>query len=246
MIVFDNICQAYRNSETKQMQQVLDGVSFTAKKGMITALLGPNGAGKTTLVKILAGLITPQSGLASIENCGHNVVKKIGFFTDTFGLYPKLTALENIQYFADLHACKPEDFKLQLTRLSVSLNLDKLLDKTAAYLSQGERMRVSLARTLIHNPDYLVLDEPTNGLDIMSVIELRHFLKQLITAEHGEKCILYSSHVMSEVVKLADHIVILANGKIRMQGTHQNITQSQNAQDFEEAFIRLITGQDNA
>ena len=186
-------------------------VSFVAPDGQITGLLGPNGAGKTTLLRMLATLIVPDQGSASIG--GFDVVRdryavreNIGVLSDARGLYPRLTARENIRYYGTLHGQYGAELELRIAALIEALGLTALADRRTQGFSQGEKMKVAIARALVHDPATILLDEPTNGLDIMSVRALREQLRQLRSVG---KCLLFSSHVMQEVAALCDCIVIL-------------------------------------
>lgn len=230
--------------QKKFMQSVkrtaLKQVGFKAEDGKITALLGPNGAGKTTLLRILAGLDTPSEGSASINQLsGYSMRHDLGFLSDGCGLYSRLTAYENIEYFAHLHHLSSSTITKNLSKLTLALDLEPLLYRRVDKFSQGEKMRVNLARTLIHDPQTIILDEPANGLDIMSVRRLRDFLKYLATDQGGRHCILISSHIMSEVQKLADTVVVLVAGEIKAKGSVNALCEQSNHADFEEAFVTL-------
>ena len=220
----------------------LNDVSLEVANGEIKALLGPNGAGKTTFLRTITGLEPIQSGNVNIDGYSptdNNLKQTIGFLSDGFGLYPRLTAYENIQYFANLHGIAQTMFKQRIALLDDALSLKPLLDQFASTLSLGQRIRVAIARTLIHDPQTLILDEPTNGLDLASVRKLRAFLKMLTTPEFGSKCILFSTHQMHEVKRLADNVAILVKGEIKVQGTVSDIIEQTQAQDFEDAFASV-------
>jgi sodium transport system ATP-binding protein len=187
-------------------------VSFVAPDGEITGLLGPNGAGKTTLLRMLATLIVPNAGTASVAGLDivrdrYAVRERIGVLSDARGLYPRLTARENIRYYGALHGLSGAGLHARTDALIGTLGLREIADRRAQGFSQGEKMKVAIARALIHDPATVLLDEPTNGLDIMSVRALRDQLRQLRSAG---KCLLFSSHVMQEVAALCDRIVISA------------------------------------
>src|SRR5581483_7103051 len=201
--------------------RAVDGVSFTAPDGEITGLLGPNGAGKTTLLRVLATLIVPDAGSATMD--GLDVVRerfavreRVGVLSDARGLYPRLTARENVAYFGALHGLRGAALDARVESLLDTLGLRALADRRTQGFSQGERMKVAIARALVHNPPNILLDEPTNGLDIMSVRALREQLRGLRAAG---KCLLFSSHVMQEVAALCDRIVVLAHGRVVAHGT---------------------------
>jgi sodium transport system ATP-binding protein len=220
----------------------VDGVSFTAPDGEITGLLGPNGAGKTTLLRVLATLIVPDAGSATMD--GLDVVRerfavreRVGVLSDARGLYPRLTARENVAYFGALHGLRGAALDARIESLLDTLGLRALADRRTQGFSQGERMKVAIARALVHDPPNILLDEPTNGLDIMSVRALRDQLRGLRAAG---KCLLFSSHVMQEVAALCDRIVILAHGRVVAHGTAAELVARTGAPTLEEAFVSLL------
>jgi len=218
------------------------GVSFTAPDGQITGLLGPNGAGKTTLLRMLATLIVPDEGAASIGGLDvardrYAVRENIGVLSDARGLYPRLTARENVRYYGTLHGLSGAELDARVAMLIHTLGLDALADRRTQGFSQGEKMKVAIARALVHDPSTILLDEPTNGLDIMSVRALREQLRQL-RAEG--KCLLFSSHVMQEVAALCDRIVILGAGRVVAAGTAAELIAQSGAATLEDAFVSLL------
>lgn len=223
--------------------QALDGFNFTARDGQITGLLGPNGAGKTTALKILSGILHPDSGILLVDGLapkavGHRVRHKLGLLTEAGGLYPRLSARENIVYFGRLHGMSTEHASERAQQLAETLDMQTLLDRPVAGFSQGERMKTALARCLVHDPPNIVLDEPTNGLDITSTRLLRDALVRL--RDEAGKCIVFSTHIMQEVTRLCDHVVVLHQGHTIAAGSVQDLKQRAGEQDFEEAFIRLV------
>lgn len=242
MIFAQGVSKTFYFGSKKNVAQ-LDALSFVdliAKDGQITALLGPNGAGKTTFLRILAGLEKASGGEIKVNGLdSFSARQQFAYLSDGCGLYPRLTAYENIAYFAELYGLSRAAVAASIERLTPHLDLAPLLKRKVAGFSQGQRMRVAIARAMVHDPQTIVLDEPTNGLDLVSVRRLRSFLKFLASAEGGNKCILFSTHIMHEVEKLADHVVIIASGKIRSQGTVAQIKAKANEQDFEEAFVKL-------
>jgi len=227
--------------KTREVRAVTD-VSFTAPGGSITGLLGPNGAGKTTLLRMLATLVAPDSGRATID--GRDVVRdryavreRIGVLSDARGLYQRLTARENIRYYGGLHGLSGAALDARVEALLGTLGLTAIADRRTQGFSQGEKMKVAIARALVHDPATILLDEPTNGLDIMSVRALREQLRAL----RGEgKCLLFSSHVMQEVAALCDRIVILAQGRVVAAGTATELVAQAGTTSLEDAFVRLI------
>jgi sodium transport system ATP-binding protein len=217
-------------------------VTFTAPDGQITGLLGPNGAGKTTLLRMLATLIVPDAGMASIDGLDvvrdrYAVRENIGVLSDARGIYPRLTARENIRYYGALHGLSGAALDARIAMLIHALGLDALADRRTQGFSQGEKMKVAIARALVHDPSSILLDEPTNGLDIMSVRALREQLRHL---RSNGKCILFSSHVMQEVAALCDRIVILGAGRVVAAGTAAELIAQSGAATLEDAFVSLL------
>jgi sodium transport system ATP-binding protein len=239
VITIDNVAKAFGG---RGGVRAVDGVSFTAPDGEITGLLGPNGAGKTTLLRMLATLMLPDAGSARIE--GHDVVRdryavrrRIGVLSDARGLYPRLTARENIRYYGALHGLSGAALDARIDELVGALGIAGIADRRAQGFSQGERMKVAIARALVHDPQTILLDEPTNGLDIMSIRALRDLLRGL-RAEG--KCLLFSSHVMQEVSALCDSIVILGHGRVVATGTAVELLAQSGQSSLEDAFVRLL------
>jgi len=222
----------------------LSKLSFTAAAGRITGLLGPNGAGKSTCLRILSTVIAPDTGQARIG--GIDVVedalaarRTVGVLPHGAGLYNHLTARENIAYFGRLHGIRDRELAPRLAKLIERLDLGKVADRKSKGFSQGERTKVALARALIHEPRYLLLDEPTTGLDVMAARELRAWLKEL----KGEgRCILLSSHVMQEVSALADDLLIIAGGTLVASGTPDALATRFANRDLEEIFVEAVGG----
>jgi sodium transport system ATP-binding protein len=216
-------------------------VSFDAPDGTITALLGPNGAGKTTTLRIVGTLVAADAGLASVGGIDARrepraVRAQLGMLSDARGLYARLTARENIAYYADLRGVPKPEFEQRLKALADLLDMGALLDRRTEGFSTGERMKVALARALVHDPQHLMLDEPTNGLDVLSTRALRRLLGHL---RSEGKCIVLSSHIMQEVEQLADRLVIVAHGRSVAHGTAAEIRQRAGAASLEDAFVAL-------
>ena len=239
MIQIEHLAKSFgRNGEI----HAVAGVSLTAPAGAITGLVGPNGAGKTTLLRIIATLLMPDAGRASVDGLDvvrdrFEVRRRIGVLSDARGLYPRLTARENIRYFGALHGMARRELDARVESLLHTLGLDEIADRRTQGFSQGERMKVAIARALVHDPDTILLDEPTNGLDIMSVRALRDQLRAL---RAQGKCLLFSSHVTQEVAALCDRIVILVRGKIVAEGMANDVLSWSGAPTLEEGFVRLI------
>jgi sodium transport system ATP-binding protein len=219
-------------------------VGFDAADGAITALLGPNGAGKTTTLRIIGTLVAADAGHAMVGGVdtrrdARAVRAQLGMLSDARGLYARLTARENIEYYGDLRGVARDALAGRLARLAELLDMVPLLDRRTEGFSTGERMKVALARALIHDPQHLILDEPTSGLDVMSTRALRRLLGHL-RAEG--KCILLSSHIMPEVEQLADRIVVVAHGRSVADGTAGDLRALAAAASLEDAFIALAYG----
>jgi len=226
----------------KREVRAVDGVSFVAPDGEITGLLGPNGAGKTTVLRMLATLVVPDTGTARVDQLDvvaerYAVRGRIGVLSDARGLYQRLTARENVRYYGELHGLSGKALDERVETVLQTLGLTTLADRRTQGFSQGERMKVAIARALVHDPATILLDEPTNGLDIMSVRALREQLKSLRAAG---KCLLFSSHVMQEVAALCDRIVILAHGRVVAHGTAGELVAQAGTQSLEDAFVTLL------
>jgi sodium transport system ATP-binding protein len=233
-----DLSKTYRSK--KITIQALNQLSFTANDGEITALLGPNGAGKTTFLRILVGLEQANAGSIYVDNIkSDQQTARIAYLSEGCGLYARLTAYENIAYFGKLHNLDNQLILNRIALLSEALNLTALLHRKVSGFSLGERMRVAIARAMIHDPHTIVLDEPTNGLDLASTQKLRQYLKYLTTEQGGKKCILFSSHLMHEVEKLADKVVILTEGSVKMIGSVNQIMSQTQCADFEDAFMKV-------
>ncbi|RUO41725.1 ABC transporter [Pseudidiomarina aestuarii] len=234
--------------EVKQLQKAfgnvnaLNGLSFSAPEGEITGLLGPNGAGKTTCLRTIYGLLQADSGEALIDGIDAKVAplearKRIGIFPDKFGLYERLTAREQIAYFAALHGMQGAKQAEAVAHVIERLDMTAIADRRATGFSQGQRMKVALAQAIVHQPKHLILDEPSRGLDVMSTRILRDLLREL--RQQGTS-ILFSSHVMQEVAALCDKVVVIAAGKVAAQGTTQELCELTGESALEEAFVKII------
>jgi len=222
--------------------EALSGLSFTAKDGEITGILGPNGAGKTTCLRVLYGLLKADQGNALVDHIDvaeHplQVRAKLGIFPDKFGLYERLTAYEQIDYFASIHGLQGQAKKQAIDEVITDLEMTDLAYRKTRGFSQGQRMKVTLAQALVHQPQNFVLDEPTRGLDVMSTRILRKYLSKFKAKGH---CILFSSHVMQEVAALCDRVVIVSNGKLAAEGTPQQLCDLAGETLLEEAFVKII------
>ena len=219
-------------------------VSLHAPAGAITGLLGPNGAGKTTTLRMLGALITPDSGSLEVDGIDvaqrpREVLARLGMLSDARGLYPRLTARENIAYYGALQGMAPEIADARAQELARMFDMVPLLDRRTEGFSQGERMKTALARALVHDPANIVLDEPTNGLDVLATRALRESLRWLRTPAGGSKCIVFSTHIMQEAERLCDSVVVVAQGRTVAAGTVEELLAQTGERDFEEAFVRL-------
>jgi sodium transport system ATP-binding protein len=217
-------------------------VSFSAVNGRITGLLGPNGAGKSTTLRMLYTLLKPDSGSARVDGFDVtesplDVQSRIGVLSDAQGLYPRLTTRENIRYFGRLHALNDETLEQQIDQLVSLLEMQSIADRKTEGFSSGERLKVAIARALVHDPGNVLLDEPTNGLDVKSTRAMRQFIRRL---REAGKCILLTSHIMQEVAALCDHIVIISAGTVAAQGSPAELLRQTGKDNLEDAFIAAI------
>jgi sodium transport system ATP-binding protein len=222
--------------------KAVDGVSFVADNGRITGLLGPNGAGKSTTLRVLYTVLKPDSGSAEID--GLDVVsqslearQRIGTLPHGAGLYPDLSARENIAYYARLSGGDEQHIDESVQKVIDELDLGDVADRRTKGFSQGQRTKVALARALVHGPQNVILDEPSNGLDVMATRALRDVIRRL---KDAGKCVLFSSHVMQEVAALCDEIVIIAAGRVALHDSPEGIRNATGCEDLEEAFVKTI------
>ena len=222
--------------------QAVDGVSFRAADGEITGLLGPNGAGKTTTLRMLYTLMRPDSGRVLVDgidalDAPERVRSILGVLPDARGIYKRLSARENVAYFGRLHGIDERTIAERSVRLADALEMQDFFDRRAEGYSQGQRTKTAIARALVHDPRNIVLDEPTNGLDVMTTRSLRRFLQQL-RAER--RCVLLSCHVMQEVAALCDRIVVIARGRVLAIGTAEELRTRTGTATLEDAFVHVI------
>ena len=220
----------------------VEDVSFTAADGRITALLGPNGAGKTTTLRMLYTLMTPDEGRLLVDGLDpvaqpDDVRRRLGVLPDARGLYKRLTARENIAYFGRLHGIPEDEIRARSERLNLALGMQEFIDRRTEGFSQGQRTKTAIARALVHDPRNVLLDEPTNGLDVMTTRALRRFLVQL---KAEGRCVLFSSHIMQEVAALCDRIVVIAHGRVVAQGTSDQLRAQTGRDNLEDAFVQVI------
>ena len=233
MILLENLHKSFK-ARTGTVHAV-KGVGFEARDGEITGLLGPNGAGKTTTLRMLYTLMRPDQGRILVD--GVDVVadptavrQRLGVLPDARGIYKRLTARENIAYFGRLHGLDEATIRARTQALAKTLVMEDFLDRRTEGFSQGQRTKTAIARALVHNPKNVILDEPTNGLDVMTTRGLRGVLRQL--RDEG-RCVIFSSHIMQEVAALCDRIVVVAHGQVRAIGSPDELREQTGLADLE-------------
>ncbi|NTS78434.1 ATP-binding cassette domain-containing protein [Catenovulum sp. SM1970] len=256
MIKVEQVCKRFPLKDAKRVNQlnqsdpriygrffnVLDNVNFSCQQGEILGLLGANGAGKTSLLRILSTALSPDSGqvLYQQQNAHQfkaTVRKKIGFLSGSTGLYDKLTGLENLQYFAKLFGMDDEQFEASLANLNQALDMGDYLNRRYQDYSTGMKQKVAIARAVIHQPDYVIFDEPTTGLDIAACEVVLQFMAQL--KEQG-KAVIFSTHHLDEVERLCDRVCIIERGKAVFEGDLTQLKQSANESTLQPAVLKLM------
>jgi sodium transport system ATP-binding protein len=244
MIEVEQLAKRFVQGRGKKAHEVraVDNVSWRAEDGRITGLLGPNGAGKTTTLRMVAALIPPDAGSVRVDGIDVRTqpgaaLARMGVLSDARGLYPRLTARENIVYYGRLHGLSGAQASARADTLAGVLDMAPLLDRRTEGFSQGEKMKTALARALVHDPANIILDEPTNGLDVLATRGLRDALRRLRDDEG--KCIVFSTHIMQEVERLCDRVVVISHGHVVADGTVAELGERTGQQDFEEAFVAL-------
>jgi sodium transport system ATP-binding protein len=233
----------HKDFRTRQgLVRAVDGVSFRAEDGLITGLLGPNGAGKTTTLRMLYTLMRPDAGRILIDGIDPGLQPaaaraRLGVLPDARGIYKRLSARENIAYFGQLQGLETQAIASRTERLVEALGMHDFIDRRAEGFSQGQRTKTAIARALVHDPRNVLLDEPTNGLDVMTTRSLRAFLLDLKAAG---RCVLLSSHIMQEVGNLCDRIVVIARGRVVAAGTPDELRAATDCESLEDAFVRAI------
>jgi sodium transport system ATP-binding protein len=218
------------------------GVSFEARDGEITGLLGPNGAGKTTTLRMLYSLLPPDEGEIRIDGLdptqdAMEIKRTLGVVPDGRGLYTRLTARENIRYYGDLHGLPKADLENRIEELTQTLDMGDFIDRRTEGFSQGQRVKVAIARAMIHKPQTVLMDEPSNGLDVMSTRALRKYILSLKSGGHS---VVLSTHIMQEVAALCDRIVIIAKGEVAADGSADELLARSGCSTLEDAFVKLI------
>jgi sodium transport system ATP-binding protein len=218
------------------------GISFEVRNGEITGLLGPNGAGKTTTLRMLYSLLPPDEGEIRIDGLDPTkdamaIKRTLGVVPDSRGLYTRMTARENIAYYGSLHSMSRKDIDGRIGELTETLDMADFIERRTGGFSQGQRVKVAIARAMIHSPQTVMMDEPSNGLDVMSTRALRRYILDLKAEGHS---VVLSTHIMQEVAALCDRIIIIAKGKIAANGTAQELMEQSNCNTLEDAFVHLI------
>jgi sodium transport system ATP-binding protein len=240
-VVVQNVAKTFYDESRGEVHAV-DGVSFECRAGEIFGLLGANGAGKTTALRILATILQPSAGSASVM--GHDVVAEpeavrasLGFSSSTTALYPRLTARETLDFFARINGCPKAQARERVARLIQRFGIQEYADARVGKLSQGMKQKVAIARTVVHDPPVLIFDEPTVGLDVLNALEMQ----QMIAEFRGEgKAIIFSTHIMSEAEKLCDRIAIIHRGKIHACDTLAGLRASTGQHYLEDIFVHVV------
>jgi sodium transport system ATP-binding protein len=222
--------------------KAVDGVSFAARDGEITGLLGPNGAGKTTTLRMLYTLMRPDRGTVRVDGIDAAVDplavrRRLGVLPDARGLYKRLSARENIDYFGRLQGLDAATRRRRTDELIAALDMADIAERRTEGFSQGQRVKTAIARALIHDPRNVILDEPTNGLDVMATRAMRTFMRRL--KDEG-RCVLFSSHIMQEVGALCDRIVVIARGRVVADESPAQLLAQTGQASLEDAFVQII------
>ena len=221
--------------------QAVSNVTFSASDGKVTGLLGPNGAGKTTTLRMIYALMRPDQGRIMVDEVDavsdpQGAQARLGVLPDVSGLYPRLTPREHIYYYGELQGLSGRGLAERARQLLETLDMNAIADRRTGGFSHGERTKVALARALVHEPQNVLLDEPTNGLDVMSTRAVRDIIRRLRDAG---KCVLFSSHVMQEVSALCDSIIVIARGGVAANGTPDELRAQTGRDNLEDAFVAL-------
>src|SRR5881296_4395545 len=241
MIEARGLCKRFQDKKRGEIRAV-EGVSFRCLPGQIYGLLGANGAGKTTTLRMLATILEPTDGTAIV--CGHDVIEQpekvranVGFLSTATALYPRLTAQEMVEYFGRLNGLDEATLKRRIDEIFGRLDMDGFRDRRCDKLSTGMKQKVSIARTLVHDPPVMIFDEPTLGLDVMTARTITAFIRE---CRNNGKTVIFSTHVMSEVEKLCDTIGIIQSGKLLTEGTLAQLRDQHHEQDLEDIFVKVV------
>jgi len=248
MIQAQNLTKYFTETKVKNLKKkaskinAVDEISFECKPGRVFSLLGPNGAGKTTTLRMLAGIIQPSSGHVivdgiTVSTSSNEVKKRIGFLTGSTGLYERLNADETIDFFGKLHKISEDELKMRKETLFDRLGIHEFRKKRVGQLSTGMKQKVSIARTLIHDPQVLIFDEPTSGLDVITAENIIDLIKE---SKQNNKTVIFSSHIMSEVDLLCDDLAIINQGKIIFNNTFQKFKEEMKAENLTQEFINRV------
>jgi len=252
MIEVSNLHKRFKRSENrkqsvyrkapKETVNAVDGISFTCRPGRIFTLLGPNGAGKTTALRIIASMLKPSSG--EVRVAGFDVVKdplkvrrRLGFLTGATGLYDRMSGRETLKYFAELHGMSEEAWKPRADELIERLDISEFADRRIGKLSMGQKQRISIARTLVHDPEVIVFDEPTNGLDVLTSRTIIEWIRE---CRNLGKTVIFSTHIMGEVSLLSDDLAIIHQGRLVYDGEFSDFREAHAEHSLEDAFIRVL------
>ena len=241
MIEVENLTKHFRQKRFKKFVAV-DGVSFCVDDGEVLGLLGPNGAGKTTIMRMIAAMLKPVSGTARVSGYDvrthpNQVRGALGILPEYWGLYERFTPREHLRMFGIFYGMKGDALEQRIDELIVLFEMQEYADRECKRFSKGMSQKVALARSLIHNPQNLLLDEPTSGLDVMSARQVR---KLIADSRQQGKCVIVSTHILSEAERLCDRLVLLDGGKIVAEGTHKSLCQRAGRQNLEDAFLTLL------
>jgi sodium transport system ATP-binding protein len=241
MIEVQQLGKQFRDKK-RGMIRAVDGISFRCEPGRIYGLLGINGAGKTTTLRMLATILAPTSGAARVA--GYDVVREaqrvrasIGFLSTATALYGRLTAQELVEYFGRLHGMNVQNLRRSVDSLFSRLDMDAFRQRRCDNLSTGMKQKVSIARSLVHDPSVMIFDEPTAGLDVIAARTIVGFIRD---CRAQGKTVLFSTHVMSEVEKLCDTIGIIHNGHLMAEGSLAELRARYAQQDLEDIFVRVV------
>jgi len=241
MIEAKDLCKYFKDAK-RGLVKAVDGVSFECREGEIFGLLGPNGAGKTTTLRVLATSLRPTSGTAIIDGidvCAEpeKVRGRIGFLSGNTGLYGRLSAREMVTYFGELYGMKKDAIARRVDELFSMLQMHDFADTRNDKLSTGMKQKVSIVRSVIHDPPVMVFDEPTTGLDVMSSRTIIDFIRR---CRDDDKCVIFSTHIMSEARRLCDRAAIIHKGRIFADGTVSEIMRLGERDTLEDAFIQIV------
>ena len=247
MINVKNIKKKFIKQKNKKEREeffAVNNISFTADSGEIVGILGPNGAGKTTLLRMVAGIMNPSSGEVIIDNNNYKkneieIKKNIAYLSGNTKIYNSISGYELLKMCGEFYGVDSKITEKRIREISKTLEMDKFLHNKIENLSTGQTQRVNIARCLIHNPNYYILDEATSGLDIISSQIILDFMKR--ERDNG-KCVLYSTHYMEEAENICDRVIMINRGKIIKEGTPKSITKDTNTTNLRDAFFSLIGG----